>query len=158
MGKKNDYKELDNILANEGIIKAENSENEVAFKDGDSFKNIISNAEFASVIALLTNIVEKITKSVVVRNNAKSKAIDKFNELKEEGAEDEDLSYIVKMIKSELMKTDVKMYEAFEDEFDNLYNSIDFLNRFRSSEEMIEKPNLNWIERVKEYLNNKKEN
>ena len=56
------------------------------------------------------------------------------------------------------MKTDVKMYEAFEDEFDNLYNSIDFLNRFRSSEEMIEKPNLNWIERVKEYLNNKKEN
>ena len=143
MGKKNDYKELDNILANEGIIKAENSENEVAFKDGDSFKIIISNVEFASVIALLTNIVEKITKSVVVRNNAKSKAIDKFNELKEEGAEDEDLSYIVKMIKSELMKTDVKMYEAFEDEFDNLYNSIDFLNRFRSSEEMIEKPNLN---------------
>jgi hypothetical protein len=158
MGKKDHYKELDDILANQDITKAENSDNKVAFKDGDSFKNIISNAEFASVISLLTNIVEKITDSIRTRNNAKSKAIDKLNELKEKGAEDDDLSYIVKMIKSELMKTDVKMYEAFKDEFDNLYSSIDFLNRFRSSEEMIEKPNLKWIERVKEYLNNKKEN
>lgn len=159
MGKKDHYKELNNILKEQDINETDNLKNETAFKSGDSFKSIITNNEFSSVISLLTSIVEKITNSIEVRNRAKLKAVKKFNELKEisPNENDENLRIIVKMIKSELMKTDVKMYESFKYEFDNLNNSIDFLNRFRSSEDMIEKPNLKWLERVKKYLNDKKQ-
>ena len=159
MDKEEHSKELNEILNLSESIESKQDEQteDVAFNSSEAFKGIISKKEFSSVITLLTNIVLKIADSSRIRQEAKNKALEKFEELKERGIDDEDKAIVVKMIKKELMKTDIKMYESFGDEFENLTNTIDFLNRFKVPEEMIPHPNLSWISRVKKYLNSKKE-
>ena len=159
MNKEEHSKELNEILNLSESIESKQDEQteDVAFSSSEAFKGIISKEEFSSVITLLTNIVLKIADSSRIRQEAKNKALEKFEELKERGIDDEDKAIVVKMIKKELMKTDIKMYESFGDEFENLTNTIDFLNRFKVPEEMIPHPNLLWISRVKKYLNSKKE-
>ena len=159
MDKEEHSKELNEILNLSESIESKQDEQteDVAFSSSEALKRIISKEEFSSVIVLLTNIVLKIADSSRIRQEAKNKALEKFEELKERGIDDEDKAIVVKMIKKELMKTDIKMYESFGDEFENLTNTIDFLNRFKVPEEMIPHPNLSWISRVKKYLNSKKE-
>jgi|TARA_R110000765_G_scaffold306119_1_gene400005 hypothetical protein len=159
MNKEEHSKELNEILNLSESIESKQDEQteDVAFSSSEALKGIISKEEFSSVIVLLTNIVLKIADSSRIRQEAKNKALEKFEELKERGIDDEDKAIVVKMIKKELMKTDIKMYESFGDEFENLTNTIDFLNRFKVPEEMIPHPNLSWISRVKKYLNSKKE-
>ncbi len=147
--------ELDSLLSEEGISnKKENTtkEESTAFKSNDSFKNAISNEEFSSVITVLNDVVDRILHALRERSNAKKDAYDRAMELKEKGIEDEDFSLLVKMVKSELMKTDVKMYETFEKSFNSLPTIINFLNRFRLHDDMIEQPNLSWIEKAKKNL------
>tara|TARA_R110000744_G_scaffold336193_1_gene441519 strand:- start:234 stop:716 length:483 start_codon:yes stop_codon:yes gene_type:complete len=159
MNKEEHSKELNEILNLSESIESKQDEQteDVAFNSSEAFKGIISKKEFSSVITLLTNIVLKIADSSRIRQEAKDKALEKYEELKDKGIDDEDKATVVKMIKRELMKTDIKMYEAFGDEFNNLTSTIDFLNRFKVPEEMIPYPNLSWISRVKKYLNSKKE-
>lgn len=130
---------------------------DIAFNSAESFKGIISKDEFSSVLTILTKITDKISEGCDLRKEAKNKAIAKFKELEESGVDKEGMAMAVKMIKRELMNTDISMYESFPEEFDNNHNTIDFINRFRAHEDMLDKPNLNWVKKVKQYLNNKKE-
>ena len=156
MEQKEHSEELKKILSTENLSNELHQEEIVAFGSNEVFKKAIGNDEFTSVIILLTNIVVKIMDSLETRQKAKKKAIKKIEEFRDAGIPEKDLSIAVKTIKRELMLTDIKVYESFKDEFDNLINTIEFLNRFRLNEDMFPYPNLNWINKVKKYLATKK--
>jgi hypothetical protein len=155
MEKKDHSKELDKILS-EQEVTSEKTQEKVAFSNNESFKNAIGNEEFSSVITLLTNIVEKISDSLENRESAKQAAITKLKEMKETFGDNDQMSVGIKIVKRKLMETDVKVYETFSNEFENLTNTIEFLNRFRPVDDMIPYVNLSWVGKVKKYLNNKK--
>lgn len=128
----------------------ENKEN-IAFSSNESLKKAIGSNEFESVIKIVTCVVEKIKKANEERNNSKKRALELINSAKSHQS-DEQNSEMIKVVKKELSKTDREVYKGFKDEFDNACNAIDFLNRFKQSDQLIEKPNLKWVEKAKNNL------